>query len=79
MDETGVSTVHTPDRIVARKGVKEIVEMISGERGTLVRVVCEVSANGNYISLYFNFPRVHFKNYIIKVESDGYVSMFQDG
>lgn len=36
MDETGVTTVQRPDRVVGRKGVKQIGRIVGGERGTLV-------------------------------------------
>ncbi|CAM4572947.1 unnamed protein product [Leuciscus chuanchicus] len=32
MDETGVTTVQSPDRVVARRGVKQVGAMTSGER-----------------------------------------------
>lgn len=35
MDETGITTVQTPDKVIARRGVKQIRRMTSGERGTL--------------------------------------------
>nr|CAH0102714.1 unnamed protein product [Daphnia galeata] len=49
MDETGVTTAMTPDtvmtpeKIVGRRGQKQIGAIISAERGTLVTVVCRVS------------------------------------
>ncbi|RXN36343.1 hepatitis A virus cellular receptor 1 -like protein [Labeo rohita] len=36
VDETGVTTVQAPSRVVARRGVKQVGAMTSGERGTLV-------------------------------------------
>lgn len=65
MDETGVTTVHKPDRVVARKGVKQIGAITSGERGTLVTIACAVSAIGNSIPPYFIFPRKNFKPYFL--------------
>ncbi len=65
MDETGVTTVQKPDRLVARRGFKQVGSLTSGERGTLVTLACAVSATGNSIPPYFIFPRVHFRDHFI--------------
>lgn len=49
MDETGVTTVQKPDRLVARRGFKQVGSLTSGERGTLATLACTVSATGNSI------------------------------
>ena len=43
MDETGVTTVQTPDRIVGAKGKKQIGAMTSQERGVLVTCAVAVT------------------------------------
>jgi hypothetical protein len=65
MDETGITTVQRPDRVVAKWGFKQIGRIVSAERGTLVTVAMTVSATGNKIPPFFIFPRVHFKNYFL--------------
>ena len=65
MDETGVTTVQTPDRILSRKGAKQVSSIVSAERGTLVTVACAASASGNTIPPFFVFPRVHFKEFLL--------------
>ncbi|KAF8796984.1 hypothetical protein HNY73_001303 [Argiope bruennichi] len=50
MDETGIPTVQKPDRMIARRGFKQIGKVISAERGTIVTLVFVVSAIGNKIS-----------------------------
>ena len=65
MDETGVTTVHKPDKVVAQRGHKQVGSLTSGERGTLVTVACAVSAMGNSIAPYFVFPRVNFRDHFI--------------
>lgn len=42
MDETGVTTVQSPDRVAAHCGVKQVGAMTSGERGVLEPVACAV-------------------------------------
>lgn len=65
MDETGVTTVHKPDKVVARRGYKLVGSITSAERGTLVTLVCAVSVTGNSIPPYFVFPRVHFHDHFL--------------
>ena len=62
IDET---TVRKPDRIIGRRGVKQIGAIISAERGTPVTVVGTVSASGNSIPPYFVFPRVKFQRHFL--------------
>ena len=57
MDETGVSTVQRPTKIVAIKGIRTVGKMTSGERGTTVTVVCAFSAAGSYLPPMFIYPR----------------------
>nr|XP_004211302.1 unnamed protein product [Hydra vulgaris] len=71
MDETGITTVQTPDHIVARKGFKQIGRVTSAERGNLVTVAVAVSASGNSIPPFFIFPRVKFKSYFLNGAPDG--------
>lgn len=57
MDETGITNVQTPSKIVASKGARDVGRMTSGERGKLVTVLCAKSAAGSYIPPMFIFPR----------------------
>ncbi|MGL5757251.1 hypothetical protein, partial [Plesiomonas sp.] len=66
MDETGVTTVHRPNKVVARKGHKQVGSLTSTERGTLVTIAAAVSATGNSIPPYFVFPRVYYRDYFLK-------------
>ncbi|XP_041982716.1 uncharacterized protein LOC121735820 [Aricia agestis] len=66
MDETGVTTVHKPDRIVTRKGMRQVGALTSGERGTLVTITVAVNAIGNAIPVMFVFPRVNYKPHFVR-------------
>lgn len=68
VDETGITTVQRPDRIVARKGVKQVGSVTSAERGALVTLALAVSASGNTVPPIFVFPR---KNYRIHFVANG--------
>ena len=63
VDETGVTTVQKPKRVLAETGVKQVSSVVSQERGTLVTLCCAVNAIGNSIPPYFVFPRVHVQNH----------------
>lgn len=74
VDETGITTVQKPDRVLARKGHKQIGRITSAERGTLVTLAVAVSAGGNSMPPFFVFPRVNFKSHFLNngpVGSDG--------
>ena len=66
MDETGVTTVQAPSRVVARRGLKQVGAMTSGERGTLVSVAYAVQALGNSIPPFFVFPRQNYKQHYVQ-------------
>jgi hypothetical protein len=66
MDESGVTTVQTPNRVIARKGAKQVSAMTSAERGTLVTLALAVNAIGNYLPPMFVFPRKRFKSHFIR-------------
>ncbi|OWR53841.1 hypothetical protein KGM_200655 [Danaus plexippus plexippus] len=65
VDETGVSTVLKPNKIVAAKGKRNVGAKTSGERGTNVTVVTAVSALGNAVPPLFVFPRKQFKTHFL--------------
>lgn len=71
MDETGVTTVQKPNKVVARKGFKQVGKMTSGERGTLVTLAVAVSATGNVVPPFFIFPRVHFRDHFLNSAPPG--------
>ncbi|KAJ8930205.1 hypothetical protein NQ314_017020 [Rhamnusium bicolor] len=65
LDETALTTVHNPPNIIGQKGLKQIGQVTSGERGVLVTACCFVNATGNSVAPFLIFPRVHFKNRMI--------------
>lgn len=66
MDETGVTMVQKPNKVVAQKGFKQVGAITSAERGTLVTIAAAVSGGGNSVPPYFVFPRVHFRDHFIR-------------
>lgn len=65
VDETGVTTVHKPGKVVGRRGFKQVGSLTSAQRGTLVTLVCAASATRNSIPPYFIFPCVNFRNHFL--------------
>ena len=57
MDETGITNVQRPSKIIATKGQRTVGKMTSGERGTTVTVICAMSAAGSYLPPMFIYPR----------------------
>lgn len=66
IDETGVTTVQKPVKVVAEKGTKQVGALTSGERGTLVTVALAVNAIGNSVPPIFIFPRLRYKDHFIR-------------
>lgn len=65
VDETGLTTVQKPVKIIAGRGEKQVGRITSAEMGTLVTACCAVNAIGNSVPPFFVFPRVHFKEGMI--------------
>lgn len=59
MDETGITTVQRPDRIIPRRERKQIGAITSQERGEIVTIAMAVSALGNSVPPFFIFPRYY--------------------
>lgn len=64
-DETAVTTVHKPPKIIATVGQKQVGKVTSSERGVLVTMCAAICANGQYIPPFFVFPRKNFKPHMI--------------
>lgn len=71
VDETGISTVHVPPKILARKGRKQVGQMTSAERGSNVTMISAVNAGGGYMPPMLIFPRKHFKDFMLKGAPEG--------
>ena len=65
-DETSLLTVTELPKVVAQKGVRQVGQVVSSERGQLVTMLAIVSAIGNSIPPVFVFPRVNFKPFMIE-------------
>lgn len=58
VDESGISTVQRPAKILSPKGQKQVGSVTSWERGKNVTVVCAMSASGRFVPPMFIYPRM---------------------
>lgn len=73
MDETGVTTVQTPSRVISRRGIKQVGRITSSERGVLVTMAIAISAIGNCVPPFFVFPRVKYQPHFVNGGPEGCV------
>lgn len=60
LDETGVTTVGTPARVIAATGERQVAQVQAAERGSLVTVCSIVSGAGHALPPTMIFPRKNF-------------------
>lgn len=65
-DETGLTTVQKPSKVVTTKNAKQVGGITSAERGQLVTALCTINDVGNSIPPMFVFPRVRFHDHLIR-------------
>lgn len=66
IDETGCKTVINLPKVIAVKGSKQVEQVTSAERGSLVTMLGFLSVSGGTIPPAFVFPRVHYKDIMLK-------------
>ena len=75
LDESGITTVHVPPKVIAGKGIKQVGQMTSGERGKLVTIISAVNAGGNTVPPLLVFPRKFFKDHMLKGAPPGTIGV----
>lgn len=65
-DETGITTVQTPENVIATRGERQVAAVTSAERGTLVTMCNAVNACGTAVPPFYIFPRVNFRDTFLK-------------
>ena len=66
MDESGITNVHTPAKLVASKGRRQISKVASAEKGRTETVVCYMSAVGSFVPPVMIFPRKRMLDLLLK-------------
>ena len=62
IDETGITTVQSPGKVVSATGKRQVGSTSSQERGELTTLCCAISASGNHLPPFYIFPRVFMKD-----------------
>jgi len=60
VDETGITTVQRPSKVIAPRGSKQVGKVTSAERGALVTIRCAVNAMSNSLPPVFYFHKSIF-------------------
>lgn len=66
VDESGITTVHKPGKILGPKGVKQIGATVSWERGKNITIICAFSAVGHCIPPMVIYPRQRISDQLKK-------------
>ena len=73
VDESGITTVQKPGKIIAQKGVKQVGRAVSGEKGLTTTIVCAMSAGGSYVPPIMLFRRKLMKERLLRGAPPGTV------
>ncbi|KAK6191085.1 hypothetical protein SNE40_002832 [Patella caerulea] len=73
MDETALTTVQKPSKIMAEKGIRQVGKVTSAERGELVTFICAMNAAGGYLPPLYVFPRKRMVDVLMKGSPPGSV------
>lgn len=76
VDETGITTLQRPSKVIAKKGTKQVGSITSQERGTLITMCLAVNTVGNTVPPMFIFPHLKFHDYFVR---DGPVGCIGSG
>ena len=65
VDETGLTAVHRPGKVIARRGQRQVGKITSGEKGKTVTAICAMNATGSYIPPTLIFPRINMNDRLL--------------
>jgi len=65
MDETGLTTVHKPPKVIADRKCRLVGHVTSADQGVLITMVGAVSAGGSSIPPMLIFPRVKYQEFML--------------
>lgn len=66
LDETGLSTVQTPQKVLADSATRHLNKVTSADRGVLITACCIIAASGTHLPPVMIFPRKNFKDHMLK-------------
>ena len=73
VDETGYSICHKPNKILARKGKKDVHTLTIAERGKTITAIICASATGQFLTPMLIFPRVRMRKELIPLPNGSVV------
>lgn len=77
-DETGLTVVHRPGKIMAKSGIKQVGKITSGEKGQTVTVMCAVNGAGTYVPPMMIFKRRRMSELLLKGSPPGTIGAVSD-
>ena len=78
LDESGFTTVQKMPKVIAPRGMKQVGQVTSRERGELVTVCAIVSAVGTALPPVFVFPRKKFQAHMLNNAPEGSLGLVTD-
>lgn len=78
MDESGVTNVQKPHKVISTKGKRQVSKMTSGEKGATVTVLCCMNAAGQYIPPMIIFPRKRLAEGLMRGAPPGSIGAVSD-
>lgn len=75
LDETGLTTVQKCPKVISEKGLKQVGQVVSRERGELVTLCGIVSATGVALPPVLIFPRKNYKSIFLTGAPEGALGM----
>ena len=64
-DESGITCVHKPNKVISRKGKRVVASVTSGERGQTTTIVLAMNAVGGYVPPMMIFKRKRMKDSLV--------------
>ncbi|XP_064604473.1 tigger transposable element-derived protein 4-like [Liolophura sinensis] len=79
VDETGMSTVpNRTSKVIAKKGVKQVGQITSAEKGQTTTLVCAMNAAGSFIPPVFIFARKNMNAQLMRNAPVGAIGLCSD-
>jgi len=77
-DESGLTVVHKPQKVLAKKGDKQVGRITSGEKGETITIICAMNATGTYLPPTMIFKRKRMTQLLLKGSPPGTVGEVSD-
>ena len=77
-DESGLTVVHKPRKIIASRGDKQVGRITSGEKGETVTIICAMNAAGSYLPPMMIFKRRRMTQLLLRRSPPGTVGEVSD-